>query len=207
MAIIIKNNIQQAKKTKKCACKLHSVVTGHVNGELNYVGKHYNCDCKQEKSLINAKDASFGVIIDSYSESKLNKVLATAKKAGLKVEKFTNVDLNDVLIFGKSTKYDLVVVNAVTDYLLGTEPLYSLKSHFNTVLDAIEQYANTKGIKSTKTKKLNKNKVSFDDIIITDDWIFADGQLIDNNSAADTYISTSTKEVIVPGILSEIILD
>lgn len=210
MATIIKTyNLKDQKKNnlkKVCKCNLQSTVTGSKNGKVNFVESILKCVCKDKKSLLNKKDNSFGVKVDSFSTKQLNQIFEIAKESGLEVQKITSVNIGDYIVFGKSCKKDVIVVDSITNTFLNTKPVYKLSKDFKTILKAILEYSKEEGLQEVKSFfSKGKKKISTEDIIVTNDWIWVNGVMVGKNSASDVYLKTKKEEVVIPGFYSEVV--
>jgi hypothetical protein len=183
---------------------------------------------------LNKKDYSFGILMDTAKDWKVNDILNEAEASGLTIagdgsnyrgnnlKSIKELAYSNVLIFGKNDRFDVTRESYVKG-MFSTTPIYSVEEDYHVALKAIRQFAT---VKQDLMKKYPRNAVSptlfelanlsskkvqkteekkNNDVVITDDWIRVGTQYIAKNSADDVIYRTRKTDVIIPGCYTRVI--
>jgi len=224
----------------KCTCEFtQDVLLGVTSKRTSNLFNDFvsRLSTPKEEKLLNADDYSFGVYLNTQSTKKIAQVLGTAIEAGLtlagdesntlKNAKDSVLDLwqYEVLIFGKSTRFDVTKQSFQETVFGDLTPVYNIGSDLETILKAIKKFAAAKrnlerkyprnafgptlyelNLLSKGSKKAEKEStktVEKTEIVVGNAWIRIGNKFYDKNIADTVIYETKSSRFVVPGIFDE----
>lgn len=175
------------------------------------------------ETLVNKRDGSFGIFIDTKNKKRLRKVLDAIyendltiagdgsnrmKRGALNIFK-DQVYTSDMLVFGKSKRFDVELIDFddTIDNYSRLRPTYRLSEDLDTILDAIEEFAQVEFEKTTKRRKSSctcrrkKQKKQYEErLVVSSNYLRVGANFIDKNASDSVEITSYGNTVVeVPG--------